>query len=109
LGFSSANNYVLFLGDFNAHHTDWHDSRIDSQGEIISRACDIFNLIVLNDGLPTFLSSPNLSSSVIDLSIASRPLALLVDAETIQDLHNSDHFPIRITVRNTLFSLSLLL
>jgi len=54
----------------------------------------------MNDGSPTFLSSPNFSSSVIDLSIVSRPLALFVDTETTWDLHNSNHFPIRITVRN---------
>jgi len=101
LGFSSANKYILFLGDFNAHHTDWYDSKTDSQGEAISRACEAFGLIILNDGFPTFLSSPNFSSSVIDLSIASRPLVRLTDTETTQDLHNSDHFPIRITVRNT--------
>jgi len=42
----------------------------------------------------------NSSSSVIDFSIVSRSLALLADTSTIQDLHSSDHFSIRITVRN---------
>jgi len=55
----------------------------------------------MNDGSPTFQSSPNVSPSVIDLSIVSRPLALLINQETSLDLHGSDHFPIRITIRDT--------
>jgi len=99
--FASTNKYVLFVGDFNAHHSDWHDPRTDSQGENISRVCDAYHLVIANDSSATFLSSPSSSSSVIDLSIVSRSLALLVDTSTIQDLHGSDHFPIRVTVRNT--------
>jgi len=56
--------------------------------------------VIMNDGSPTFLSSPNFSSSVIDLTIVSRPLAILTDVTTTQDLHDSDHFPVRILVRN---------
>jgi len=68
------------MGDFNVHHSDRHDPRTDPQGENISRACDSLRLI-MNDGSPTFLSSPDFFSSVIDLSIASGPLALLADVE----------------------------
>jgi len=68
-GLSSSYKYVIFLSDFNARHSDWHDFRTDSQGENISRACDAFGLVVLNNGSPTFLSSPNFSSSIIDISI----------------------------------------
>jgi len=39
-GLSSLYKYIIFLGDFNAHHFDWHDSRVDSQGDSISRVCE---------------------------------------------------------------------
>jgi len=58
-------------------------------------------MIILNDGSPTFLSSSGSSHSVIDLSIASRDLAILAEVITTQDLCDSDHFPVNIVVRNT--------
>jgi len=100
-GLSSLYKYIIFLGDFNAHHFDWHDSRVDSQGDSISRVCEALGLVIMNDSSPTFLSSLNLASTVIDLTIASRTLALISDTETIQDSHGSDHLPIKITMRNT--------
>jgi len=69
--------YSLIVGDFNAHHHGWGDLRIDGQGDAILRACDAHNLVILNDGAPTFLSSTGTSSSAIDLSISSRDLGLL--------------------------------
>jgi len=103
--FALTHKYVLFVGDFNAHHSDWEDSRTDLQGEHISKACESNRLVIMNDGLPTFMSSPNVSSSIIDLSIASGSLAMLSSLITTQDLCGSDHFPISITLCNTYSSI----
>jgi len=99
--FALTHKFVLFVGDFNAHHSDWEDTRTDLQGEHISKACEDCRLVIMNDGSPTFMSSPSVSSSIIDLSIASRSLALLTSLVTTQDLRGSDHFPISITLYNT--------
>jgi len=72
--FALAHKYVLFVGNFNAHHSDWEDQKTDPQGEHISRTCEDHHLVMMNDGSPTFLSPPNFSFSIIDLSIASRPV-----------------------------------
>jgi len=56
-------------------HPDWEDHHTDSQGERISQESEACHLVIMNDGRPTFLSSPSFSSSVIDLSIASKSLA----------------------------------
>jgi len=69
--FSAAVAYKYSLGDLNAHHQAWGDPRINGQGEIILRASDANNLLFLNDGSYTFMSSSGTSSSVIDLSISS--------------------------------------
>jgi len=76
------------------------DQKMDPQGKHISRACENHHLVIMNDSSPMFLSSSNVSSSIIDLSIASRSLALFVNQETIQDPYDSDHYPVRITIRN---------
>jgi len=58
-------------------------------------------MIVLNDGLSTFISSSGQASSTIDLSIASRNFGLLASASTLQDLYGSDYFPVSISVACT--------
>jgi len=98
---ASRYKYVIILGDFNAHHHAWGDSKIDGQGDSILRACDSHNLVIMNDGHSTFLSSSGHSSSVIDLSICSRDLCLLASVATLQDLHGSDRFPISIKLAET--------
>jgi len=79
--------YSLIVGDFNAHHQAWGDTRIDKQGEHILRSIDDYQLILLNDAA-TFLSG---SSSSIDLAISSRDLGLLASSSTSTDLRGSDH------------------
>jgi len=102
--FASTNKYVLFVSDFNAHHPDWHDSKTDSQRENISSVRYLPSCYI-ERWLYNFLSSPNSSSSIIDLSISSRPLASLVDTSTIQDLH----FSIRVTVTPILLTFGFLI
>jgi len=98
--FASTHKYVLFLGDSNAHHPDWEDHHSDSQGKCISQEIEAYQLVIMNDGQPTFLSSPN-TATIIDLSIVTRSLAPLINLETYQDLHGSDHYPVRTSIRNT--------
>jgi len=97
------NNFckVVFVGDFNAHHLDWEDFLTDFQGERISQESEAYHLVIMNDGCPTFQSSPNFSTSIIDLAFASRPLAPLINFKTSPDLHDSDRYPIRISIRDT--------
>jgi len=102
----STYKYSLIVGDFNAHHHAWGDLRVDRQGDVIMRACDTPSLIILNDGSPTFISSSGHASSNIDLSIASRDLGLLALANTLQDLHGSDHFPVSISIASASPSMS---
>jgi len=103
---ASSYKYSLIIGDFNAHHQAWGDTRVDGQGDAIVRACDAHGMIILNDGLPTFISSSGHATSTIDLTIASRNLSLLTSVSTLPDLHGSDHFSVSISVAGTSPSLS---
>jgi len=98
---ASSAKYSLIVDDFNAHHQAWGDVRIDRQGEHILRSIDDHELILLNDGATTFLSSSGSSSSSIDLAISSRDLGLLASTFTFTDSCGSDHFPVSITIYNT--------
>jgi len=95
----STYKYSLILGDFNAHHHIWGDARIDGQGDAIARACDSYNLLIMNDGLSTFISSSGMASSTIDLSIASRELRILASVSTLQESLGSDS--VRISLADT--------
>jgi len=42
--FVSSFKYHLTLCDLNACHIAWEDSRCDTQGELIIRVCDVYQL-----------------------------------------------------------------
>jgi len=91
--------YSLIVGDFNAHHQAWGDTRIDKQGEHILHSINDHQFILLNDGAVTFLSGS--SSSSIDLAVSSRDLGLLASFSTTTDLRGNDHFPVSIIISDT--------
>jgi len=96
--FLSSNKYALMVGDFNAHHQAWNSNKQDRVGEYIYRSCESENIVILNDGLCTHIAPPGASDSIIDLSFATRELAILCEAVTESDPRGSDHFPINILI-----------
>jgi len=103
---ASTFKYVMLLGDFNAHHHAWRDVRIDHQEDLILQVCDNYQIILLNDGALTFVSSAGTATSSIDLTIVSHSLGMLSIGSTLSDLHGSDHFPISVTISDTSFCYS---
>jgi len=66
---------IIFIGDMNAHHSWWKFDYENNAGKILSRLIDTYNLVVLNDRLPTILLPPNARYSVIDLVLISSGFA----------------------------------
>lgn len=87
--------YVL-VGDFNARHDLWGDSMCNRRGRIIESLLDTTSCSLLNDGKPTHLHVQTNSSSCIDLSIVSSESILNFTCTTLDDLYNSDHYPVLI-------------
>ena len=83
---------IMFLGDFNAHHTSWGNTRCDSRGNFMETFMRDRNLNLLNDGQPT-----HISGTAIDLSIISPALNSDIYWNVIESPFNSDHFPIVIS------------
>ncbi|XP_033226041.1 uncharacterized protein LOC117178721 [Belonocnema kinseyi] len=73
----------VLLGDFNSHNTLRGSKRTDQRGKIL-------------DTGPTYFNVANGSFSSIDLSICSASLGHRLKWEVLENLYNSDHFPILI-------------
>ena len=83
----------LVLMDANAHHPQWGSAEPDARGLALADFFATRELVLLNNGEPTFLS-PSGVLSHIDLSICSPALAPLLMWTTHHDPCNSDHFPV---------------
>ncbi|CAG9557707.1 unnamed protein product [Danaus chrysippus] len=80
-------------GDFNAHHTFWGCSRIDSRGRAIMDSMDDHDLILLNNGQPTTIGSHIWKPNSLDLTMESSSLFLSCDWQVHQDPLGSYHPP----------------
>ena len=85
---------LLLLGDLNAHHQIWGSESNSSRGSEVDAIFNDLDLICLNDGTHTFLSSSNGSRSAIDLAVSSPSLSTWFQFTVHDDPIFSDHFPI---------------
>ena len=88
-------NLFLLLGDFNAHSPMWGNSDYNEKGKTIENLISSNNICLLNDGSATYIHS-NGSPFAIDLSFCSPSLYSDLSWSVFEDLHGSDHFPIKI-------------
>jgi len=86
------------VGDFNAHYQAWNSIKQDRMGEYISRNFESANIVILNDGSCTHIAPPGFSDFIIDLSFATRELAILCETIAESDSRGSDHFPISLLI-----------
>lgn len=91
--FSSINTPILVLGDFNSWSNLWGSSVVNHRGRLVENAILQSNLCVLNDGRPTHFST-HATFTHIDISLCSSSLLPLTSWQVLNDLNNSDHFPI---------------
>lgn len=72
---------VILGGDFNAHHYSWDPRHLDGKGTILYDLINDSNLVIMNNGQPTFFPvDVNKSPSAIDLVLVSS--SLLFDSIT---------------------------
>ncbi|CAF4343507.1 unnamed protein product, partial [Rotaria magnacalcarata] len=79
---------IVLAGDFNAKHTDWDCSQVNSKGRILADWLKKHNLNVLNNGSRTSLRS----NTTIDLVISSE-IPETTESQTLPYM-GSDHLPI---------------
>jgi len=88
---------VLITGDFNSHSTFWGGTKLDRRGKMVEDILTKHNLCVLNDTSPTYIHP----AQVIDLSICRPDIFLDIQWKTLEDLCDSDHYPISISYGST--------
>lgn len=88
----------LICGDFNAHIKTWGSLSNNSRGNQIDKILlDNPNILLLTNNHPTHFNISSGSLSTIDLSFSSSLLRPKLVYKVINDLQDSDHFPIKIT------------
>lgn len=93
---------VLVVGDFNAHHAAWGCTISDRAGRMLLNTMDEVQACIINDGKSTLLTAPGSNKSVIDITIASAELAVACEVVTDEDTGGSDHFPLNISIDDSL-------
>lgn len=88
----------MIIGDFNARHPIWGDTSTNPKGRLIESMIANNNCSILNDGRPTHFHIQTSSFTCIDLSIASSDIATHFTWNVNQDLYNSDHYPVLLSI-----------
>lgn len=89
-------NRFIITGDFNAHHTWWGSDHVCAEGEGMNEAMEKMEMVLLNDGTPTFISHAYGTESCSDLTITDDSSVLLCEWKVLEDGWGSDHFPIQV-------------
>lgn len=90
----------IILGDFNCHHFYWGSDKCDSRGKMLAEWLDEQdNTVLLNTGQPTHFDSNTGHTSNIDLTLASQNIVSYFEWNALDELYDSDHFPISITTQ----------
>nr|XP_029732734.1 uncharacterized protein LOC115268731 [Aedes albopictus] len=92
---SNLEGEILVGGDFNGHHSTWDPSSPHCpKGNVISAALQDSNLILLNDGSATCMTTSSYSSSAVDISLATAGLAVKTSWEVVPEEFGSNHLSI---------------
>ena len=98
--FRNTTGRLIVLGDFNSWNTLWGSPVNNRRGNIVENALTQSDLCILNDGRPTHFSTHG-TFSHIDLSCCSPSLFPIISWNISDDLYNSDHYPILLTLNLT--------
>jgi len=88
---------TIWLGDFNAWSPLWGSPGSNGRGKALERAIVDSNMITLNDGSATHISTHNTLTRV-DVSFISPRLAHISEWSVFKSPHGSDHFLIQIVL-----------
>ncbi|KFM76752.1 RNA-directed DNA polymerase from mobile element jockey, partial [Stegodyphus mimosarum] len=88
----------ILIGDFNGHSPLWGNKDTNSRGRQIEQLIEDHNLCLLNDGQDTYFHEPTRTFHALDLAICSPSLLPFCTFSVGNDIHNSDHYPIFVSL-----------
>ncbi|KAL4122540.1 hypothetical protein QTP88_014849 [Uroleucon formosanum] len=96
--FSLVRRNSLLGGDFNAFHPAWGSHSLSRRVNIIYDSICSLGLCILNNGCLTHVGWLGFLDSAIDLSFCSPDLIWFLSWFVLDDPHDSDNFPISVSV-----------
>ena len=85
----------ILLGDFNAHHPAWFDTRrIDDRGTMIVELIEENDIVLLDKDKPTMIWKVDKTFSHVDLTLCSSELMTVFQWDVNEEPLSSDHFPV---------------
>ncbi|OXU19482.1 hypothetical protein TSAR_006285 [Trichomalopsis sarcophagae] len=89
------NSHPLPNGDLNCHNTTWSSSFSCNLGDHLFCTFVEHDLLVVNDGSPTYLNRRNPTNPLcLDLTLVSPHLYNICSWSVLEDKYLSDHYPI---------------
>ncbi|KFM73191.1 putative RNA-directed DNA polymerase from transposon X-element, partial [Stegodyphus mimosarum] len=88
----------IVIGDFNGHNHLWGSGDTNFRGKQIEDLICDYCLCLLNSGEQTYFHQPTRTFHSIDLAICSPSLLPFCSFSVGNDIFNSDHFPIFLTL-----------
>ena len=85
----------IISGDYNAHSPVWGNVDVNGRGKEVEKFInENDDVVIFNDGKPTYISPQTGNGSVIDLCLCHPDILLDYKFKVADDLSGSDHFPI---------------
>ncbi|GBN95984.1 putative RNA-directed DNA polymerase from transposon X-element, partial [Araneus ventricosus] len=88
----------IILGDWNGHSSFWGSTDSNARGLQIEKLMSDQNLCLLNDSSHTFFHLPTRTFHTLDLALCSPSLVAKWNFNVDNNLYNSDHFPLILTL-----------
>lgn len=88
------NEFIIIMGDFNAHHTIWNCGNIDKNGENLLEAMENNDLYLVNGGTLSRIGEGGTNDSNLDLIFCTEKVFSIISCKQKKDTWGSDHFPI---------------
>ena len=92
-------DHRVYVADINGHHPDWDDIMDpDTIGNNFSEWTDDKNILILNDGNPTYIHNGNGGRSAPDIACVSADLVSRTEWQLDDEGHGSDHQPMYLKI-----------
>lgn len=84
----------ITCGDFNAHSCSWGSNKSSCRGNRLALAVEGLDMIPINDGVPTHISTLDRAKGNLDLVFVPTNVAPYCTFEVSNDSFSSDHLPV---------------
>lgn len=93
---------LILAGDVNAHHYQWGCNFCDKTGKELLSALENSELVLLNDGTPTYVNNINQTNNIaLDITLCSPNIINKIEWKVHDDPLGSNHLPIVMEIHNT--------